>query len=241
MKAALHLLCSVWSCVLRAEAFNSVLKGSLLPATVSCQAGHRSLLIDSESFSGKLQLWPSDTGSRYTTASLTREPSIKLLYLSQLGPVLSQCVCFWETVCVWGLGSYLPWPQADCSPRAPGVSVRERWIGLSPLANLSPETPEPSRHPHLLQNILLEGVHRPLCPSSPLSPLRRGAIWGEERCDRAANLFLRVPLPCPCHSLPPLSEDGYLHGQGDTEFSLFPAACVDTDLDYQALWITGLA
>ncbi len=61
-----------------AEAFNPVLKSHLLPVTVPCQAGHRSLLIDFESFSGKLQLWPNDTGSRTTTACLRREPSIKL-------------------------------------------------------------------------------------------------------------------------------------------------------------------
>lgn len=167
-----------------------------------CQAGHRSLLIDSESFGGKLQLWPSDTGSRTTTASLRREPSIKLPLCPDLY-FLHVCVSerqyvFGGWLLGGGLGSYLPWPEADCSPRAPGVSVRERWIGLSPLANLSPETSEPSHHPHLLshlsQNILLEGVHRPLCPSSPLSPLQRGAIWGEERCDHATNLFL-----CPAH------------------------------------------
>lgn len=211
-------MCSTPPRALRAEAFNPVLRSRLPPVTVPRRAGRRSPLIDSESFSGSRRLWPTDTGACSTTASLRREPSIKLPLRSDL--------CFLPEVgCCWGggSGSYLPWPQADCSPRAPGVSVRERWIGLSLLANLSPGTPEPSHHPHLLshlsQNILLEGVHRPLCPSSPLSPLQRGAIWGEERCDHAANLCLWVALPCPCHSLPLLSKDGYLHGQGDTEFS----------------------
>lgn len=213
----------------------------LLPVTVPCQAGHRSLLIDSESFSGKLQLWPSDTGTRATTASPGREPSIKLPLCPDL---YSLHVCVSERQCVFGGWALFGggWGRTcldhrlTARPGAPGVSVRERWIGLSPLANLSLETPEPLHHPHLLshlsQNILLEGVHRPLCPSSPLSPLQRGAIWGEERCDHATNLFFWVALRCPCHSLPLLSKDGYLHGQGDSEFS-FPAAIMDTDLDYR--------
>lgn len=96
----------------------------LLPVPVPCRAGHRSLLIDSESFSGKLQLWPSDTGTRATTASPGREPSIKLPLCPDL---YSLHVCVSERQCVFGgwalfgggLGSYLPWPQADCSPRGP--------------------------------------------------------------------------------------------------------------------------
>lgn len=177
-------------CARQAEALNPE-----LPVNVPFQTG--SLLIDSESFGGKLQLWPDDTGIRTTTASLGREPSIKLPLCPDLYFIR---VCAWETVCVWrlvgrwGLGS---WPQADCSPRAPGVSVRERWIGLSPLANLSPETPEPSHHPrllsHLSQNILLEGVHQPLCPSSPLSRHSSGAL-SEGRRGATTNLFLWVAL-----------------------------------------------
>ena len=189
-----------------AEAFNPVRETSLLPATAMYQEGHRSLLNVSESFCGKLQLWPSDTSTRATTASLRREPSIKLplcldLYFFHMCVSERQYVFGgWEEGGGWRLGSYLPWPQADCSPRAPGVSVRERWIRLSPLANLSPGIPEPSHHPHLLshlsQNILLDGVHRPLCPSSPLLPHQQGAIWGEERCDYATNLSLS------CSALP---------------------------------------
>lgn len=135
---------SMWSCVLLAETFSPVLKSCPLPVTVPWRAGHRSPLIDSESFRGKLQLWPSDTGTRTTTPSLRREPSIKLPLCPDL---YFLCVCFWETVCVWrlegGLGcldhtlTARPGPLASVSGRGESDYLH---LQIYPPRPLSPRT-----------------------------------------------------------------------------------------------------
>lgn len=73
---------------------------------------------------------------------------------------------------------------------------------ISPCKSL-PRDPRASHYPHLLshllQNILLEGVHWPLYPSSLTPAHQQGASWGEERCDQAAlsltSSALQIWLP----------------------------------------------
>lgn len=190
------------------------------------RAGHRSLLNDSESFSGKLQLWPSDTGTRTTTASLRREPSIKLTPCPDLY-FLCVCVCvgFWETVRVWrlwGLGSYLPWPHADCSPRAPGRQCQgevNRTISTCKSIPRDPGAlaPSPPPLPPLAKHPFRGGPSAIMSLLTSLATLAGRYLRGGVRGATAPLIsFLRVAFALPTSLfLPLLSKGDYLHRQGD--------------------------
>ncbi len=139
----LHLVCSYTVRLL-------ILHSGVVSCLWRSRAGHRLPLIDSESFSGKLRLWPSDTGTRTTTESLTGEPSIKLPLRPR--PVPSPRVFLRDTMCLEVEHRWGGWVRSCLDHRltarpGPPASVSER--GESDNLHLQIYPPRP-RSPHTI-------------------------------------------------------------------------------------------
>lgn len=150
-------------------------------------------LIDPESFSLEVQLWPSDT----TTLGPKREPSVKL----PLCPHLYFLHVFlrvwgWWWVFVGGgvvvlalttdwLFSLGPWRQ--CQGEVNQTISTCKSIPRDPRALAPSPPPLPPRAKHPFRG-------GPLCPCSPLSPLQRGAVQRR----KGATVLLISFFDCHC-------------------------------------------